>query len=51
MIRSFVVDITGKAPSVNWPANFLRRHEDEIQSRYLQGFDLAWKKADSHYAY
>jgi hypothetical protein len=46
-----VIDITGKAPGINWPAKFLKRHQDEIDSRYLQGFDLAQKKADSYYAY
>jgi len=30
MVRSFVIDITGKAPGVNWPAKFLKHHNDKI---------------------
>jgi hypothetical protein len=51
MVRQFAVDLTGKRPGKNWPSDFLKRHEDQLQSRYLRGFDLARKKADSYYHY
>ncbi|SMY21355.1 unnamed protein product [Zymoseptoria tritici ST99CH_1A5] len=48
---SFVHDIAKVYPSRHWVPRFVRRHKDQINSRYLNPLDKSRKKADSarHY--
>jgi hypothetical protein len=49
--RQLAKDLCGIWPSKNWPHRWLHRHEREIESSHLRGFDLDRKKADSFYQY
>jgi len=51
MIRGFAYNISGKQPGKNWSYEFVRRHSDILQSKFLQGADLERKKADNAYQY
>jgi len=51
MIRVFAQNICGKLPGKNWSNCFVRAHKDKLQSKFLQGADLDWKKADNAYQY
>jgi hypothetical protein len=51
MVRKFAFDIIRKYPSKNWPSDFLKRYKDKYKLRYLRGFNIARKKADSYYYY
>ncbi len=51
MIRVFAYNISGKQPGKNWSYEFVRRHSDILQSKFLQGADLERKKADNAYQY
>ncbi len=51
MIRVFVYNISGKQSGKNWSYEFVRRHSDILQSKFLQEADLERKKADNAYQY
>jgi hypothetical protein len=51
LVRQFAKDLSGILPGKNWPHRWLDRHQDELQSGHLRGFDLARKKADSFWQY
>jgi len=51
MIRVFAYNISGKQPGKNWSYEFVRRHSDILQSKFLQGADLERKKVDNAYQY
>jgi len=51
LVRQFAKDLSGIQPGKNWPHRWLERHEDELQSGNLRGFDLARKKVDSFWQY
>ena len=46
MVRNFAVEIGKKRPGKNWIYGFNKRHTDELDSRYLKGFDFNRKHAD-----
>ena len=49
MIRVFAYNISGKQLGKNWFYEFVRRHLDILQSKFLQGVDLERKKVDNAY--
>ncbi len=51
MIRVFAYNISGKQSGKNWSYQFVRRHSDILQSKFLQEADLERKKADNAYQY
>jgi len=51
MIRVFAYNISGKQPGKNRSYEFVRRHSDILQSKFLQGADLERKKVDNAYQY
>ncbi len=51
MIRVFAYNISGKQPGKNWFYEFVRRHSDILQSKFLQEADLERKKVDNAYQY
>jgi hypothetical protein len=51
MLRNFAKKIPGNKPGKCWPHRFLKRHEDELVSRYTSGIDSSRKRADSAYKY
>jgi len=51
MIRVFAYNISGKQSGKNWFYEFVRRHSDILQSKFLQEADLERKKADNAYQY
>jgi len=51
MIRVFAYNIFEKQPGKNWSYEFVRRHSDILQSKFLQGADLERKKVDNAYQY
>jgi hypothetical protein len=51
MIRNFAFKICKNMPGSNWPIRFIKRHNKVLDSRFLKGFDLSRKKADSPEAY
>ncbi len=51
MIRVFAYNISGKQSGKNWSYEFVRRHSDILQSKFLQEADLERKKADNVYQY
>ncbi len=51
MIRVFAYNISGKQPGKNWFYEFVQRHSDILQSKFLQEADLERKKADNAYQY
>ena len=50
-VRVFARDVCGKWPGKNWVSRFVRSHSNELKSAYLQGYDLARKKADNWYLF
>lgn len=46
MVRNFAAEIGKERPGKNWVYEFNRRHTDELDSRYLKGFDFNRKHAD-----
>ncbi len=51
MIRVFAYNISEKQSGKNWSYEFVRRHSDILQSKFLQEADLERKKADNAYQY
>jgi len=51
MIRVFAYNISGKQSGKNWSYEFVQRHSDILQSKFLQGADLERKKVDNAYQY
>lgn len=51
MVRNLAVEISGKQPGKNWSFEFVERHKDKLQSKYLKGADLERKKADNAYQF
>ncbi len=51
MIRVFAYNISGKQSGKNWSYEFVRRHSDILQSKFLQDADLERKKVDNAYQY
>ncbi len=51
MIRVFAYNISGKQSGKNWSYEFVWRHSDVLQSKFLQEADLERKKADNAYQY
>jgi len=51
MIRVFAYNISGKQSGKNWFYEFVRRHSDILQSKFLQEADLERKKVDNAYQY
>ncbi len=51
MIRVFVYNISEKQSGKNWSYEFVRRHSNILQSKFLQDADLERKKADNAYQY
>jgi len=51
MIRVFAYNISGKQPGKNWFYEFVRRHSDILQSKFLQEANLERKKVDNAYQY
>jgi hypothetical protein len=45
--RFFAQNICGTLPGKNWPAQFVDRHRDILDSDFLTGFDIGRKKADN----
>jgi hypothetical protein len=46
MVRNFVVEIGKERPGKNWVYEFNKRHANELDSKYLKGFDFKRKRAD-----
>ena len=46
-MRQFALNICGKWPGKNWVSGFVKRHQVQITSQYLVGFDITRKKADN----
>ena len=51
MLRQFAKDLSGELPGKNWAARWRQRHQNELGSKHLPGFDLARKKADNFWQY
>jgi len=51
MIRVFAYNISGKQSGKNWFYEFIQRHSDILQSKFLQEADLERKKVDNAYQY
>lgn len=51
IIRALAVEIIGKEPGKHWSYEFVERHNDEVASRVLNGFDISRKKADNYVSY
>ena len=51
MIRVFAYNISEKQSGKNWSYEFVRRHSNILQSKFLQEADLERKKADNAYQY
>ncbi len=51
LIRSMALEISKKQPGKNWASEFVKRHQEELVSTWLKGFDLSRKKADSWWSY
>ena len=51
MIHVFAYNISEKQSGKNWSYEFVQRHSDILQSKFLQEADLKWKKADNAYQY
>ncbi len=51
MIRVFAYKISEKQSGKNWSYEFVQRHSDILQSKFLQEADLERKKADNAYQY
>ena len=51
IVSQFCRDLCGKLPGKNWPRQWVMRHQGELDSGVLKGFDLDRKKADSFWQY
>jgi len=51
MIRVFAYNISEKQSGKNWFYEFIQRHSNILQSKFLQDADLKWKKVDNAYQY
>ncbi len=51
MIRVFAYNISEKQSGKNWSYEFVRRHSDILQSKFLQDVDLKQKKVNNAYQY
>ncbi len=51
MIRVFAYNISEKQSGKNWFYEFVQRHSDILQSKFLQEADLERKKVDNAYQY
>lgn len=51
LVRQLAKDLSGIMPGKCWSNRWMNRHQDQLGSGYLKGFDLARKKADSHWQY
>ena len=51
LVRQFAKDLSGNTPGKNWPSRWVKKHQDQLGSGYLEGFDLDRKKADSFWQY
>ena len=51
MIRVFAYNISEKQSGKNWSYEFVQRHSDILQSKFLQGADLERKKVNNAYQY
>ncbi|HEV7738334.1 MAG TPA: transposase [Chlamydiales bacterium] len=47
MLRNFVCEITHQEPGKCWTSRFIKKHRNELLSRYLNPIDFARQKADS----
>nr|POE44882.1 hypothetical protein CFP56_78934 [Quercus suber] len=47
MVNHFAADIVGKLPGKNWSSRFLKRWQNQLESRYLKPLDAVRKKVDS----
>jgi hypothetical protein len=48
IVKSLAFEICKKQPGKNWVYEFTQRHDNEIISVMLEGFDLSRKKADNY---
>ena len=46
MVRNFAAEIGKERPGKNWVYEFTKRHSNELDSKYLKGFDFNRKHAD-----
>jgi hypothetical protein len=46
MVRNFTAEIGKKRPGKNWVYEFTKRYLNELDSKYLKGFDFYRKHAD-----
>jgi transposase-like protein len=46
MVRNFAAEIGKERPGKNWVYKFVKRYPQELDSRYLKGFDFSRKHAD-----
>ena len=51
MVANFAENIAGKPPGKNWVSRFVKRHDDELVSRFTSAIDAPRKRADSAYKY
>jgi hypothetical protein len=51
MVPKFAKKITEIKPEKHWLTRFLRKHSDELISRYTTGMESSRKRADSAYKY
>ncbi len=51
MIRVFAYNISEKQSDKNWSYEFVQRHSDILQSKFLQDANLEQKKVDNAYQY
>ncbi len=51
MIHVFAYNISEKQSGKNWFHEFVQRHSDILQSKFLQEADLKRKKANNAYQY
>lgn len=50
-LRNLAAELAGRLPGKNWPAAFLKRHQDRLLSRYLHRLDRARCSAEQHALY
>ena len=48
IIKNLAREICGEQPGKNWVYAFLQRHDSEVASVSLEGFDLSRQKADNY---
>lgn len=49
MVRNFAHELADCRPSKNWVSRFIRRHQNQLESRYLAGQESKRKKAENWY--